>query len=78
MSMKYIRDYYKVPAKRGGRVLVNGWGGRIISAVGSYLKIRLDKQLSSYANLYHPTDERLQYVQSAQQGRAVDAPQAGA
>jgi len=32
MSMKYIRDTYKVPAKRGMTVCWNGYIGRITSA----------------------------------------------
>jgi len=53
MSMEYIREFYKVPAKRGGRVLVNGWAGTIVSSAGQYLKIRLDG--SRVVRQYHPT-----------------------
>ena len=53
MSMAYIREFYKVPAKRGGRVLVNGWAGTIVGAAGQYLKVRLDG--SRVARRYHPT-----------------------
>ena len=54
MSMAYIREFYKVPAKRGGRVLVNGcWAGTIVGTDGQYLKVRLDG--SRVARRYHPT-----------------------
>lgn len=53
--MDYIRTYYKVPAKRGGKVLYKGMHGVITSARGGYLRIRLDgeKRIGSY----HPTWE---------------------
>jgi len=53
MSMAYIREYYKVPAKRGGRVLINGWAGTIIGAAGQYIKVRYDG--SRVVRLFHPT-----------------------
>lgn len=59
MSMAYIRETYKVPAKRGGRVLVNGWAGTIVGSAGQYLKIRLDN--SKNIGRYHPTD-KIQYL----------------
>lgn len=45
--MAYIRRAYGVPAKRGGRVILNpdhvGLGvGRIVSASGQYLRVRFD------------------------------------
>ncbi len=53
MSMAYIREAYKVPAKRGARVLINGWPGTIVGAYKQYLRIRLDGQ--KIVRLYHPT-----------------------
>ncbi len=53
MSMAYIREYYKVPAKRGGRVLVNGWVGTIVGSANQYLKVRLDG--SKIVRRYHPS-----------------------
>ena len=48
MGMKYVRDYYKVPAKRGSRVAiltldgkVTGKEGTILSATHN-LKVRVD------------------------------------
>jgi hypothetical protein len=56
MSMVYIRETYKVPAKRGGRVEYTGTGapqlGTIRSANGAHLMIQLDGETS--ARKYHP------------------------
>jgi len=40
--MAYIRGYYGVPAKRGGRVKFQGHLGTITSASSQYLYLRLD------------------------------------
>lgn len=60
MSMKYIRDYYRVNAKRGGRVRYAnrcGFGdpreGEIKGARGAYLRILLDGDRT--AKTFHPT-----------------------
>ncbi len=53
MSFTYIKDYYGVPAKRGARVEADGKAGRIISAVGQYLYIRLDHDGKRHGP-YHP------------------------
>ncbi len=63
MSLAYIRDTYKVPAKRGARVEYT-WPkparmGTIISGRGAKLRIRLDGD--SHTGLYHPTWE-LRYL----------------
>lgn len=42
MSFEYVRKWYKVPAKRGLRVTVDGQGGRITSGKGSYIMVRFD------------------------------------
>ena len=46
MSMKYIRDYYGVPAKRGGIIEYTGGKspvrGVITGADGAWLRIRLE------------------------------------
>ena len=63
MSMKYIRNYYGVPAKRGGRVQYTGCGknklGTITSANGARLNIRLDGV--KHTMPFHPTWE-LKYL----------------
>jgi hypothetical protein len=56
-GMSYIRDYYKVPAKQGGRVKYMGSGrrefGNICGCTGARLRIRLDGMKSSM--VFHPT-----------------------
>lgn len=63
MSLAYIRDYYGVPAKRGGRVLYTGCGqeeyGTIKSANGAHLNILLDGH--KHVNPFHPT-WKLEYL----------------
>ena len=55
--MDYIRRYYRVPAKRGGRVIYHDGPtdrpGVITSAQGQYLRIRLDGRTRS--DIFHPT-----------------------
>lgn len=53
--MDYIRKYYNVPAKRGGRVEFEGRPGTITGSVNGYLRIRLDGENRS--RRYHPTWE---------------------
>lgn len=57
MSFDYIRKYYNVPARRGGRVEYTGDSklelGTIVSASGGYLNIRLDGV--KHAMPFHPT-----------------------
>jgi hypothetical protein len=62
MSMKYIRDCYKVPAKRGGRIKYvdsfgTSWFGRITSAKGNHLRVLVDDRVKNYRGrlLLHPT-----------------------
>jgi hypothetical protein len=56
MSMIYIREYYGVPARRGGRVMYRGQlTGTIVGSYGAYLRIRMDG--SRHARVYHPTWE---------------------
>jgi hypothetical protein len=67
MSMAYIRDHYKVPAKRGGRVRYSGnpggqppVDGTITASDGAHLRIRLDGNKHSY--VFHPT-WKLEYLE---------------
>jgi hypothetical protein len=57
--MKYIREYYGVPAKRGMRVTYSGSQatktGVITSARGANLMIRIDGM--KHPRPYHPTWE---------------------
>lgn len=52
MSLDYIRGYYGVPAKRLGRVEVDGRPGVICGARGQYLAVRFDGDRST--TLCHP------------------------
>lgn len=66
MSMRFIRDRYSVPAKRGARVLYTGEKvpqfGTIVAAKGSYIRIRMDGE--KYVGSYHPTWE-MRYILGA-------------
>lgn len=42
MSFEYVRRWYKVPAKRGMRVTIDGQGGRITSGRGGCIMVRFD------------------------------------
>lgn len=42
MSMKWVREHYAVPAKRGGRLRFLGVEGTIISAIHQNLRVRMD------------------------------------
>lgn len=57
MSMKYIRDYYGVPAKRGGRIIYTGNGervaGMITGSISGHLRARLEGV--EYGVILHPT-----------------------
>lgn len=61
--MERIRSYYRVPAKRGGRVEYTGEKtpreGVITSATNGRLNIRLDGEKHAYP--FHPTWE-LRYL----------------
>lgn len=59
--MDYIRDYYGVPAKKGGRVKAYGKPGVITGARGPHLRIKLDGE--KYSASYHPT-EGIEYQES--------------
>lgn len=53
--MQYIRNYYKVPAKRGGKITYKGKAGTIVGAKGAHLRIRLEGE--NRIGSYHPTWE---------------------
>lgn len=54
MSLEYIRNYYGVRAKKGGRVKAYGTPGTITGARNAHLLIKLDGEQCSAP--YHPTD----------------------
>lgn len=53
MSADYVRDYYRVPAKQGMRVTVNGKHGVIVSFPDQYLGVRFDGETLTVR--CHPT-----------------------
>lgn len=63
MTLAWIRKWYRVPAKRGGRVEYTGCGrkemGTICGASGSHLSVRLNGVKHSMP--FHPTWE-LRYL----------------
>lgn len=59
MSADYVRRTYGVPAKRGGRVIVDGQEGVITSFTDAYLRVRFDGDKHSMPA--HPT-WRVQYL----------------
>lgn len=69
--MDYIRSFYGVPAKRGGRVRFFGKAGTITSAKGPHLRVRFDGERRS--RCLHPT-WGVEYVNAdkpaAEEGRA--------
>jgi len=54
VSLEYIRDYYRVPAKKGKIVIYKGKFGIITGARGPHVKVRLDGE--KHAKPYHPSD----------------------
>lgn len=58
MSIEYIRDTYRVPAQKDGRVRYTGGGasqlGTIIGSRNAYLRLKMD---DGETGLYHPTWE---------------------
>lgn len=80
MSMKYIRDYYGVPAYRGRRVMVDSEKlplkeGVITGSRGQYVRVRLDcsvKGVKARSLNYHPKDLIYQDPDFAETGRELD------
>ncbi len=66
MSMEYIRKAYGVPAKRGGKVLMNfglAWVNSTITSADNALVVRPDMHKNKRLR-YHPQDENLKYLDS--------------
>lgn len=58
MSMEYIRRYYKVPAKRGGKVkffFAGKWNIGTIKSADHRLKVSPDEHPKNRL-IFHPTD----------------------
>lgn len=69
MSLEYIRQTYKVPARRGQRIRYTDehgtvWNGCITSAKGAYLRVLVDDRVPGYRGrlTLHPT-WNIEYVQ---------------
>ena len=54
MSLEYIRNYYRVPAKKGKIVSYKGKLGMITGASGPHVKVRLEGEKNALP--YHPDD----------------------
>ena len=61
MTAAWVREHYRVPAKRGMRVIADGRPGKIVGFAGAagHLRIRLDG--SRYVTSWHPT-WRIEYL----------------
>ncbi|ACI12693.1 hypothetical protein PBI_EISH_80 [Mycobacterium phage Eish] len=57
----WIRSTYRVPAKRGMRVVFDGRPGRILSVDGPYLMLHLDSDPKNLRTRVHPT-WRMEYL----------------
>lgn len=62
MSLKYIREHYGVPARRGQKVKYTGeyrgeWFGTITSSSGPHIKVKPDDRTKSskFRLILHPT-----------------------
>lgn len=61
MDMRYIRETYNVPAKRGGRIVYTGSEllgralGTIVGSRGAYLRVRMDDGNPKSLVSLHPT-----------------------
>lgn len=63
MSLKYIRNYYKVPAFRGTKIIYSSSDGEAIPAkitgsCGARLRARIknhDGAYQRYSHIFHPT-----------------------
>lgn len=53
---KYIRDYYRVPACIGRKVVCYGKPGIITADRGQYIGVTLDTDKPSRISNYHPVD----------------------
>ena len=51
MSMKYIRDHYGVPARRGVEISFQGAKGVIVASQGCYLRVKFPDGIKTL----HPT-----------------------
>lgn len=57
MSLVYIAKTYRVPAKRGAKVIYAGRAGTITSSIDMHIRVRFDDNRKRV--IVHPTDEKL-------------------
>lgn len=72
--MNYIQRTYGVPARLGGRVIVDGRPGTIVGMRGPRIMVRFDGE--DRPRLYHPT-WRVEYMEAAGQPRYEGRSEAG-
>jgi hypothetical protein len=70
VSTDYVRHYYKVPARLGGRVIWRGKAGMIISA-DHRIYVKFDDRDHSVP--LHPRDDDLVYLDSDNPANAKEA-----
>lgn len=56
MNCQYVREYYKVPACIGRRVMAYGKPGIIAEDRGHYIGVTLDTDKPGRVSNYHPID----------------------
>jgi hypothetical protein len=61
MTAEYVRGYYRVPAKRGMRIVADGKPGTIVGFDGAHLRVRLDGE--KHIGNWHPT-WRIEYPEA--------------
>jgi len=59
MSMKWIRERYNVPARRGRKVIAQGRKGVIVGSKGEYLRVRVEGEKNILS--FHPEFE-MEYI----------------
>jgi hypothetical protein len=71
MALKYIREYYNVPAERGRVIKVKETGriGTIIGAKGAYVVARMENDARGRRWIFHPDD--LEYCEMNMGYRAL-------
>lgn len=62
MSLKYIKDYYEVPADKGQMVVYDGKIGTIVGASGPHLRVRFPNEKRDF--ILHPT-WKVEYLDSS-------------
>ncbi len=55
MNFEYIKEYYKVPACIGRRVIMNGNPGIIVKDMGNYIGVNFDSDKPNKISPCHPT-----------------------